>query len=380
MKIVGSILVLVITAGLIVMGLAGTSSGSGTVGVASGSALPGLTPAATTPEQAIANLLSKVQRRDWQGAYSQLANSAQVDQAQFTKELAGRDGSIRSLSTLQSWELHPLHETSKDAQVRTTLHWSTAVGQIDDVRDLNVVHGQSAWQVAWPPPHFPNIPAQVIPVNYLRWDLVTPEADEDEWGGRNVDAPRVRIISMNAVDYRAGSVVMGEVVNEDTIPAFINVNAVLIGQNGKAIDEESSFDKIAHVLLPKQVSPYRIDFPHVALQDVKNVHMDVKATLVPASADPVIGVMDQKKETNGLGGDVLSGTLLNESGQVVNVPHVIATFYDNNGKVIWVSDGYVDRALYPQTPEPFAVQIPRAVADKVQNYHVVVNQYSITKQ
>ncbi len=158
------------------------------------------------------------------------------------------------------------------------------------------------------------------------------------------------------------------------------MNAVLIGQNGKAIDEESSFDKIAHVLLPKQVSPYRIDFPHVALLDVQNVHMDVKATLVPASADPVIGVMDQKKETNALGGDVLSGTLLNESGQVVNVPHVIATFYDNNGKVIWVSDGYVDRALYPQTPEPFAVQIPRAVADKVQNYHVVVNQYSITKQ
>ena len=380
MKIVGSILVFVITAGLIVMGLAGTSGGSGTVGVASGSALPGLTPTAATPEQAITNLLSKVQRRDWQAAHSELANSAQVDQAQFTKELAGRDGSIRSLSTLQSWELHPLHETGNDAQVRTTLHWSTAVGQIDDVRDLNVVHGQGAWQVAWPPPHFPNIPAQVIPVNYLRWDFVTPEADEDEWGGRNVDAPRVRIISMNAVDYRAGSIVMGEVVNEDTIPAFINVNAVLIGQNGKAIDEESSFDKIAHVLLPKQVSPYRIDFPHVALLDVKNVHMDVKATLVPASADPVIGVMDQKKETNALGGDVLSGTLLNESGQVVNVPHVIATFYDNNGKVIWVSDGYVDRALYPQTPEPFAVQIPRAVADKVQNYHVVVNQYSITKQ
>jgi hypothetical protein len=380
MKIAGFILVLVVTAGLIVIGLAGPGRGAGTLGVASGSAVPGLTPAAATPEQAITNLLGNVQRREWQGAYAQLANSSEVDQTQFTKELAGRDGSIRSLSTLQSWELHPLHETNNDAQIRTTMHWSTAVGQVDDVRDLNVVHRQGTWKVAWAPPHFPNIPAQIIPVNYLRWDFVTPEADEDEWGGRNVDAPRVRIISMNAVDYRAGSVVMGEVVNEDTIPAFVNVNAVLIDQNGKAIDEESSFDKIAHVLLPKQVSPYRIDFPHVGLQDVKNVQMDVKATLVPASADPVIGVMDQKKETNALGGDVLRGTLLNESGQIVNVPHVIATFYDNNGKVIWVSDGYVDQALYPQTPEPFAVQIPRAVADKVQNYHVVVNQYSITKQ
>ncbi len=108
--------------------------------------------------------------------------------------------------------------------------------------------------------------------------------------------------------------------------------------------------------------------------------MDVKATLVPASADPVIGVMDQKRETDALGRSMLRGTLMNESGQVVNVPHVIATFYDNSGHVIWVSDGYVDRALYPQTPEPFAVEIPRTVADKVENYHVVVNQYSISKQ
>ena len=49
-----------------------------------------------------------------------------------------------------------------------------------------------------------------------------------------------------------------------------------------------------HVLLPKQVTPYRIDFPKVNLKNVKNVRMAIKASLVPASADPVIGVMNQK--------------------------------------------------------------------------------------
>jgi hypothetical protein len=56
---------------------------------------------------------------------------------------------------------------------------------------------------------------------------------------------------------------------------------------------------------------------------------------------------------------------------------VIASFYDNNGKVIWVSDGYVDRALLPQSSEPFAVEVPRSLAGKVQGFHVVVNQYSL---
>ena len=191
-----------------------------------------------------------------------------------------------------------------------------------------------------------------------------------------MDAPHVRIVSMNAVPYQNGSVVMGEVVNEDTIPAYVNVNAILVDGSGKTIAEENSFDKISHVLLPKQVSPYRVDFPSTALDAVKNVRMDVKATLVPASADPVIGIMDQKVETDAEGRNVLRGNLLNQSGQAVGIPHVIATFYDNNGRVIWVSDGYVDRPLLPQLPEPFSLEIPEPFVGKVQNYHVVVNYYS----
>jgi hypothetical protein len=182
---------------------------------------------------------------------------------------------------------------------------------------------------------------------------------------------------MNAVDSAEGAVVMGEVVNEDTIPAFVNVQATLVDAVGNAIDDESSFDKILHVLLPKQVSPYRIDFPKVSLNKVKNVHIDVKATLVPACSDPVIGVMNQKLDTDAQGRAVLHGELLNQSGETVNVPHVIASFYDNNGKVVWVSDGYVQRALLPQESEAFAVEIPKSLAGKVQSFHVVVNQYSL---
>src|SRR5882762_4992414 len=107
--------------------------------------------------------------------------------------------------------------------------------------------------------------------------------------------------------------------------------------------------------------------------------MKMKASLVPASADPVIGAMDQKIETDPQGRSVLHGELLNQSGQTVNIPHVIASFYDNNGKVVWVADGYVDRALLPQTSEPFAVEIPKALAGKVQSFHVLVNQYSLEK-
>jgi len=73
---------------------------------------------------------------------------------------------------------------------------------------------------------------------------------------------------------------------------------------------------------------------------------------------------------------VLTGSLVDQSGQNVDIAQVVAAYYDANGKVIWVSNGYVDQALLPQVPVPFGVDIPKDIAPKVQSYHVVVNHYS----
>ena len=372
------ILIIAVTVVLMFIGLS-TGRSAGTVGIAAGTALPGFSTSAPNPEQALNNFLLDIQRRNWDRAFSSVERTSDtLNEQAFIQEWIGSNGGLRSFSSLERFDTRPLHATNSEAQMRTRLHWSTPVGPVEDIRDFRLVHRGDVWKVIWDETPKPNVPAQIIPVNYLRWDLVTGSAGE-EWGSHNVDAPNVRIVSMNAVESAEGTVVMGEVVNEDTVPAFVNVNSTLVDASGSAIDDESSFDKILHVLLPKQVTPYRIDFPHVSLSKVKNVRMDVKATLVPASSDPVIGVMNQKIETDAQGHSVLHGELLNESGQTVNIPHVIASFYDNNGKVVWVSDGYVEQALAPQTTESFAVEIPQSVAGKVQNFHVVVNQYSLQK-
>jgi hypothetical protein len=136
---------------------------------------------------------------------------------------------------------------------------------------------------------------------------------------------------------------------------------------------------MSHILLPKEVTPFRIDFPGVQLANDKSVRMQPTSSLVPASADPVIAVLDQRLENNALGQRVLAGELMNDSGQVVNIPQVIATYYKGNGQIVWVGDGYVDHALLPKIPVPFAVNIPQNVASQVQSYRVVVNQYSANR-
>ncbi|HXF14019.1 MAG TPA: hypothetical protein VN517_12760 [Terriglobales bacterium] len=329
---------------------------------------------ANSPDQAVRLMFSQIKSHNYDAAYARLANRADVDKNTFTREFEGSYGSLLTYASLESFDVSPLHTGDQEASFRVRLHYSTAVGPLDDVRDLKLQKSGDAWKVLWPVNNATKLPPQVIAVNYLRWDVIGRGAG-DEWGVQNADTPQVRILSMNAIQRPDSVVLVGEVVNEDSVPAFVNVGATLLDASDNEIAQESSFDKIDHKLLPKQVSPYRIDFPGMRLAKIKNVRMDAKALLVAASADPVIEVTQQKLETDPLGKKVLTGQLTDESGQVVDIPHVIAAYYDANGKVIWVSDGYVAQPLLPQVPVPFAVDLPPDIAKNVHSYHVVVNHY-----
>lgn len=330
--------------------------------------------AASTPEEVVRALLADIQTHNWDRAYARLDHATDIQQADFVREIAGTDGSLRTYSALQGFDIWPVHADPSHATLRVRMNWSSAVGSLDDVRDWSVVRDGDVWKVVWPKPNFANVPLQVLPVNYLRWDVIGRRSDD--FGGASVDSPRVRIISMNAVERPDSVVIVGEVENEDTVPAYLNISATLLKPDGSPLAQQDSFDAIAHSLLPKQVSPYRIDFPGIRLSQVKSVRMDAHPLLVPASADPVISVENQTVNKDALGRTILKGALVNQSGQVVNIAQVLAVFYDSSGKAIWVSDGYVDQALLPQAPVAFAVDIPSDVANRMHDYHVVVNHYS----
>ena len=334
---------------------------------------------AKSPEGAVQSLFAHARARDFAGAYSYVARSSNASEPEFAADLAGRDGSLRTYSSLQQADTKVLHQNDDEALVRATLQYATAVGASYDTRDLKVVKEGDSWKVEWPLVKEAKAPPQVVQENYLRWDVITRGSDDD-WGAQNVEAPRVRIVSMNAIPQGGNTIIVGEIENEDTVPGFVSVGATLVGKDGSVLGEETSFDKISHTLLPKEISPFRIDFPGVQLAQVKSVRMQPNSMLVPASAEPVIGVNHQRVEVDSRGRHVLKGDLLNQSGSTVNIPHVLATYYDNAGKVIWVSDGYVDQALLPQTPVPFAVELRDDLASNVHNYRVTVNEYMLDRE
>ena len=326
------------------------------------------------PEAAVNDLGTQMTLQAWGKAYESLSNKAEFSEPEFVRDLTGSALSLRTYATVDHFEVQPLHESATDAEFLLRLHWSSVVGLIDDTRDLHVVKNGDRWAVSWPLVKEPRVPPQVIPVNYLRWDVIYRGAGDD-WGTQDVDAPHVRIVDMHPVNRADGVVVMGELLNEDVMPAFVSVRATLLAKNGSSIASEGSFDMISHTLLPKQVTPFIIKFPDVDLAQVGSIHMEPLSILVSASADPIIEVQNQTYSP-GPGAAALTGQLSNQSGHVVNVAHILSTFYDQNGQVIWVAGQYVDRALQPQTPVDFRVTVPEDLAKKISSERTVVATYS----
>ncbi|MEO6964470.1 MAG: hypothetical protein ABI076_01065 [Acidobacteriaceae bacterium] len=330
----------------------------------------------STPQAAVENLGDQIRLRAWEGAYSSLANKAEFTEPEFIHDLKGYSLSLRTFATLAGFEVKPLHASANKAEVALKLRWSTVVGPFEDTRDLNVVKNGDRWAVDWPLVKEQHVAPQVIAVNYLRWDVIY-RGPGDDWGVQDVEGPHVRIVDMHPVNRAAGVVVMGELLNEDVVPAFVSVRATLIAKNGSTLGSEGSFDMISHTLLPKQVTPFFIQFPNVDLSQVGSIRMNPLAVLVSASADPVVEIENQKY--NPAPGASLTGQLSNQSGQTVNVAHVLATFYDKNGQLVWVGGQYISRALLPQTPVDFHISVPEDLARTISSERVVVATYSTGK-
>lgn len=366
----GRLLAAILGAATIVFVAIGTLSPAPSAAAYAGAA--SILRSSSTPQAAVENLGDQIRGRDWDKAYNSLANKAQFTQTQFVHDVTGAYPNLLTYSTLGSFEARPLHASDNDAEVRLILNWATVVGNSVTQRDLHVVRNGDRWQAEWPVVKDSGLPAQVIPVNYLRWDVIY-RGGGDDWGAQDVEAPHVRIVDMHPIERAEGVVIMGELLNEDVVPAYVTVNATLLSKDKKTIASEGSFDRISHLLLPKQVTPFLIRFPKVSLADVASVRMDPSSSLIAASADPVIEIANE--ELHPAPDASLTGQLINQSGQVVNVAHVLGTFYDKSGQVVWVADQYVDHALLPGTPVAFQVRIPEDLAKNIATQRTVIATY-----
>jgi len=142
--------------------------------------------------------------RDWDSAYAMIAPASKIEKADLVRDVSGTNSSLRTISTLQQVEAKQVSGDDSAAQVRTNLKWSTAVGALSELRDLKLVKDGSDWRILWPASTAASAKIQTVQTPYLRWDVVQRASESrEEFGAQNVEVPRMRIISMNALSATA---------------------------------------------------------------------------------------------------------------------------------------------------------------------------------
>src|SRR5215470_4275100 len=100
---------------------------------------------ASTPDQAVRLMLSEIQARNFDAAYARLVNRNEVDRNAFVREFAGSYNSLLTYASLEKFDVWGLHGGDQEATVRAKLHYSTAVGALDDIRDMKVQKEGDTW-------------------------------------------------------------------------------------------------------------------------------------------------------------------------------------------------------------------------------------------
>ena len=333
------------------------------------------TSAPGTPAAAVENLYDNIRRRQFDLAYRFINNQKKIDFNTFLLDVNGRDNSLRTFSALHDLQTQQLTRDGDEARVRASLQWATAVGAFYETRDFQAFRSGDGWKVDWVSDKQERIPPQVVAVSYPRWDVFRPGATRVNVN-EELPSPKVAVISQNLVQDADTLVLVGELANQDTLPAFVAVKATIVGENGKLLGDESSAENVIHTLLPGKKTPFRIDFPGVSRSQVKSVKLNVSSSLVSAAGDPLIDVAGVRVEL-AEGKNLLRGQVTNRSGAPVTIPQVLAAVHDSSGKIIWVQNTYLDRALLPGTPAGFAMRIPDQYATQAATFDVAVNSYRV---
>ncbi len=328
-------------------------------------------------------------------AYARLDPATRPSYEQYLLDLSSSGGLLASYAKLDAITTTvaladpTLQRINAHASYVTSLNTYTATEQHD------VVQRDGRWYIQLPPVDPTTPPEQLLRREAVRWfgqGRRQPTASTTAFGDVQ-DRPELQIISARLVQSGDVISVVGELINTDVDPADVTVTALLYAEDGSTLSQYNAQSAIMHKLLPKELTPFRVDFEGVAGQKIVEpllgetdaahgndpefdplafTPLALEATIdqfaVYAKAVVTTHDLDRTVGTQALaleeadGQFWLTGRAGNAGTQEATLPQMLVTYYDEAGDVVWVDHHYLESAIRPQRLVNFRVPITPASA------------------
>jgi len=312
--------------------------------------------------------------KEFSRAHSYLNPNSEKTLSQFMLEISVTDGLLSSYAKLNSLSVEIESVSDMKSNAFVTALWITALKNIETKHNLSLEKIDSKWYIT-PENYDPKIPpdqfiSQTLPVfyNHGKRKVTAKKTFHEDV----LKQPEIEVLQAQLIQYEDTFAIVGVLQNIDNIPATISVTGSLYGNNNLKIASYNAMDIVKHNLLPKEKTPFRINFESIAwlentaqkptvfdpeqkqdfisTETPKSFGIEVKANVLAQDVVPQFALSKKTLDEN-----TIKGLLFNANTYAVTIPQLLISYYDPEGVLVWVEANYINESIRPQRKIPFHI-------------------------
>ena len=312
------------------------------------------------PEEVILNYYHDLDFKRFSKAYSYLKQGKDFPLEQYLLELSLEDGILASyakLDTISIDHIESLADNKKEYHLN--VEWFTALEKHQTKVVQTLSQQQDKWYLepkpkerATPPDQLINVPS----LNFLKQGRRKAQIKSTDRLDI-LDRPEIALLEAQLVKRDGNYHIVGEILNSDNVPAFVTIEGVLYDKEGLEIYRMNADECFIHNLLPKESSPFRIDFTNweeigaERKSEVYDFVLFVRSMVTDESLYKFMGLRSMTIEN-----DELQVTMDNYGNKEISIPQILIA-YEEKGKLIWVDKHYMDSGIRPQRQKKAAITL-----------------------
>lgn len=309
--------------------------------------------------------------KEFERAYSYLNPSEGKSLDQFLLESSLTNGIVDSYGKLDRISTKVLETSSDQATIEVTLDWVTPIENYTKTFIHTAQKIESEWYMN-PLPFLNEIPtnqffkhSSTAYFNQGRRRITTKETFHEDV----LDRPVVEVKMANLVLQQNQYSAVGQIQNLDDYPADITIRAILYDKKGQYLGESYDQYYLKHKLLPKEVTPFRLDFNGIEFSQASDTSADsiiynpkdsmrfsLEVLASVASQDLYTATIAQNINIHG---DEVVGNIFNYGQNEVTICQVLTSYFDVHQDAIWVDHEIIEKSIAPSKSRPFQIAKPK---------------------
>ncbi len=313
-----------------------------------------------TPENVVKAYYDALDFKEFEKAHSLIDPIGNTSIAQYMLEISVSDGLLSSYAKLDAIGVDVIRNNGQEAQVQVNTSWVTPLEKVEKTYNHTLVKHEGSWFLKAKPPDTDISPNQLIVqnktsyFNHGRRRITTQQTHHEDI----LRQPLLEVLSATLVKFNGKYSIVGNLQNIDNVPADVSLKGTLYNSKNELLAQYDAKYHIKHKLLPKEITPFRIDFEGIAwisATDEPPTSFDPDAftpidlSEIPstfnlqcagnvATTDLYKSLVLQKTDIHE---NRLSGTLFNSGLQEVTVPQLLISYHQKTGGIIWVDHHFV---------------------------------------